>query len=223
MAQVTIGVKTGAGSVSINTDDLPLEVFEAAVVLGLKELVHKGMSKVTKANIPDDAARKAELLKIATENALELCKSEGEGEDRRYVGKVKLDNKRASGPKVSGAVKTEAMRLARNLVKDEIKKAGMKVSHVAASEITAAAKAYLEAYPDLLKKAEENVKEREAAVKAEGETKKLDIKSIIKVDPKLVAKAAEKNAKAKAGKGETISAAQAGQVNKRQKPQATAH
>lgn len=221
MAEVSIGVKNGAGKVSIDTDQLPQEVYEAALIEGLKVLVHKGMSKLTKANIPDDEARKAEIFKVASENAIELCKKDESG---AYAGKVKLDSRRASGPKVSGEVKTEAMRLARNLVKDEIKKAGMKVSHVAASEITTAAKQYLEAYPEILVKAAKNVEERKAAVTAEG-AKKVDIKSIIKVDPKLVAAAEAKKAKAKK-KDEPISATQAGQVQARSKPKAsqpTAH
>lgn len=222
MAQVTIGIKNGAGSVSIETDDLPAQVYEAALIEGLKVLCHKGMSKLTKANLPDDEARKAEIARVAQANAAELVKKDADG---NYVGSVKLDSRRASGPKVSGEVKTEAMRLARNLAKDEIKKAGIKVSHVAASEITAAAKMYLEAYPHLLETAKKNIEERKAATTAEGE-KKVDIKSIIKIDPKLVAKANEKNAKAKAskakGEAEPISAAQAGQVQKRSKPTATA-
>jgi hypothetical protein len=39
-----------------------------------------------------------------------------------------------------GPVRTECLRIARNLVKEELKRQGIKVHHVEASEITAAAK-----------------------------------------------------------------------------------
>src|SRR3546814_3687824 len=78
-----------------------------------------------------------------------------------YEGKVKITGA-AKVKKASGAVMTEAMRLARNLVKDAMKANKIKISTVKASEITKAAKALIEADASILATAESNLKAREA-------------------------------------------------------------
>ena len=60
-----------------------------------------------------------------------------------------------------GPVRTECLRIARKLVKDELKAQGIKVSHVEASEITRAAK-------DLISKDRTIFKEARANLKAQG-------------------------------------------------------
>lgn len=193
MAMLQVPVVKGKASVEIDTDKIPQDVYEYALLLGLKTLVNRGMSKVTKSAHPDEAELKAKAMEIAEKQVQDIL-----------AGKVRMTG--ASKSKVSGAVKTEAMRIARNLVKDELKRAKIKISHVDAKDITAAAKALVESDPDIIAKAEAAVKEREST------PIKIDIKSIAKVNP---AKKAKDDAE-KADK--PLSAKQAGKTATRAKP-----
>lgn len=205
MSMVTVPLSKAKvkSSIELDTDSLHEDVYREALIIGLKTLLTRGTSKLTE--ISDEASRKAELEKIAAEN-LEKCK---EGTIRFTAGKAK-------GPKVSGAVNTEAMRLARAAVKDSLKAAGMKISHYAASDITAAAKALLEDDPTILEQAKVNLEAR-AAVPV-----KINV-SAIPTDAKKVAAAEAKKAKGKT-KGDSLSAKQAGLPTKRKgQTSATAH
>lgn len=195
-AEITFALKNGAGEVSVDTSKLPDDVYREALMQGIKVLAERAMSKITKAAYPDEAERKAAIHAKALVNIEDM-----------YAGKTKITGQKAV--KVSGVVKTEAMRLARNLVKDAIKRANKKISHYKASEITTAAKALLEQSPEILATAEANLKAREAA------PAKINVMSLIKEDPALVAKAEADNAKKKANK--PLSAKQAGKVQPRTK------
>ena len=130
------------------------------------------------------------------------------------TSKIKFTGgKKKSG--ATGAVMTEARRLAKALVKDELKRAGIKISHVEASEITKAANLYLESEHGqaLVEKAKANLAEREK-ISIAGD---VDVTKVIAISPELVAKAEAK--KAKSG---TLSAKQAGMVKKKAKPEAHA-
>ena len=100
---------------------------------------------------------------------------------------------------------TEARRLAKALVKDELKRADIKISHVEASEITKAANLYLESEHGsaLVEKAKANLAEREKV--SIGDT--IDVTKVIAISPELVAKA-----NAKKAKNGTLSKTQAGKV-----------
>jgi len=197
MAELQIPITKAKGHfVTIDTDTIPADVYAEAMLQGLKVLVNRGTSKITKAAYPDAA----ELLEAAVAKANEQV-------ELINTSKIKFTGqKKAAG--ITGAVKTEAMRLARNLVKDEMKRQGIKISHVEASEITKAAKELLEAMPDLIETAKANIEARNAVPVA----KAIDLKGLIKTSPELVAKAEAK--KAKAG---TLSKTQAGRVAKRTK------
>lgn len=194
MAILSVPVTKGKASIDIDTDALPDAVYQEALLQGLKVLVNRGASKVTKAAHPVEDDMKAKAMEVAAAQ-VEAIKT----------GKIKFTGQKAS--KVSGAVKTEAMRLARNLVKDAIKANGGKISHYEASEITKAAKELLDADASLLTMAEDNIKARESI----GKTEKIDL-SKIAVSDKLVAKAEAK----KKGDG-TLSAKQAGKVKTKAK------
>lgn len=194
---MSIPLKNGAGNVEVDTARLPDDVYREAMLQGLKVLAERSMSKITKEAYPDEAERKAAIK----------AKAEANVEDM-YNGKVKITGK-AAVKKASGAVMTEAMRLARNLVKDAMKANKIKISHVKASEITAAAKALLDADPSILATAEANLKAREAT------PVKIDITKLVHTDPGLVAKDEAKRAAAKADK--PLSAKQAGKVAPRAK------
>lgn len=195
---MTIPVTKGKGTVDIDLASIPEAVYAEALRLGLKELVNRGMSKITKAAFPnDEEGMKAAAMAQAAKNVEAI-----------NTGNIRF----SSGTKskgISSEVKTEAMRLAKALVKDSLKRDGMKISHIPASEITAAAKDVLEAHPSLIAQAEANIAERKAT------TIKVDVTKLVKVDPALVAKAEEKKAKTKAA-GQ-LSAKQAGKVAPRGK------
>lgn len=194
---ITIALKNGAGTVEVDASRLPDAVYREALMQGLKVLAERAMSKITKEAYPDEAQRKAAIK----------AKAEANVEDM-YAGKTKITGE-AKVKKSSGAVMTEAMRLARNLVKDAMKANKIKISHVKASEITTAAKALLENDPSIMTTAEANLKARAAT------PIKIDIASLIHTDPALVAKDEAKKAKEKAEK--PLSAKQAGKVAPRAK------
>ena len=193
---VTVPLKNGAGEVRVDTRSFNDEVYKEVLLQGIKAIAERNMSKLTKEAYPVEAERKAAILAKAQANVKAMAE-----------GTIKITGKTIK--KVSGAIMTEAMRLGRNLVKDAMKANKIKISHVKASEITAAAKALLESDPSIVATAEANLKAREAT------PMKINIASLIHVDPELVRKDEAKKAKEKAEK--PLSAKQAGKVAPRAK------
>jgi len=181
MSKIKIPVTKGEVELEVDSDLVPQHVFEYIVALGLKTLLNRGTTKVTKALIPDETMRKGEAIVIAEAQLAAI-----------YAGKIRM----TGGVKVkaaSGEVNTEAMRLARIIVKDTIKADGGKVSHYDAKEITKAAKDYLNADPSILEQAKANIEARKTVKPKVA----IDVKSIA-VSTKKVADAEAKKAKAKA-------------------------
>jgi len=189
-----IPVVKGKSYLEINTDDLPIHVYREALVQGLKTLLNRGQTKLTKEAYPDPEDLKAKAMEVAADTL-----------ENMYKGKIRVMGGAAKSDKVPREVMTEARRIARNLVKEELKRSGVKVSYVESSEITKAANALLAADPDIIKQAEEEVEKR-AQKKV-----KIDIASI-PISQKKV-KAAEDRKKDK-----TLSAAKAGKVQARGRP-----
>lgn len=197
---IAVPVPKGKGTITVDIAKLPSDVYREVVLQGLKVLLGRSMSKITKANLPDDEVRFNEA-RVQAEKNLEAM----------YEGKVKITGA-PKAEKVSGKVMTEATRLAREKVKQAIRDSGGKISHYKASEITAAAKEMIKADPSFIEQAKQLLEMRE-----KGETK-IDIMALIKADPNLVAKdEAEKAEKAK-----QLSAKQASIPAKR-KPRPEAH
>jgi hypothetical protein len=194
---IAIPLKNGAGSVDVDTAKLPDDVYREALLQGLKVIAERAMSKITKEAYPDEAERKAAIKAKAQANV-----------DDMYLGKVKITGQ-ATVKKASGAVMIEAMRLARNLIKDTMKENKIKISTVKASDITAAAKQLIANDPSIVTTAEANLAARAAT------PIKIDIMALVHADPELVAKAEAKAAKAKAEK--PLSKTQAGKVAPRAK------
>ncbi len=207
MATLNVPITKAGSSLSIDTDALPEEAFRAVVEAGLKALLNLGMSKILTKGLEGDKlseARAAALAK-ATENL-----------DNLKAGKVKRGRataKDANGNKVSGPVMTEARRLAKEVVKNEIRAAGMKISHIEASVITKAANELIAADPSFITKATENLEAR-SQVKTT-----INISTLVHESPKLVAKAE----KAKAERKTQLSAKQAGKVAPRKSRDAGAN
>lgn len=180
-------------------NDLPPEVFAMVVKEGLKTLLNSRMSK-----LPAPTKLEGEAAEEAKEVALAKAK---ENFDDMMAGK--LVKRSASSSKAAGvprAVMTEAIRLAKEVAKDLIRKAGMKISHVPAKDITAAAKQFVEDDPSYIEKATVALAER-----ATVPSTTLDITALIKESPKLKAEAEARNA---AKKEKVLSAKQAGIVAK---------
>lgn len=229
MAQLAIPVSKGKGTVTIDTDEISEEVYQAALMEGLKLLVNTGKTiKAAQKGLEGDALAKAQAaaLQAAQENADELHKKrpvkDADGNPKmdtngapvyEYAGKVKLPGRKATKSGVPGTVMTEARRVARNLVKDAIKRNNGKISHYEASEITKAANELIAADPTILAQAEKNLAER-----AKVDSLAINVVDLIKPSDKLVAAAEAKAAKAKADKP-PLSAAQAGKVAPRKKGQ----
>lgn len=191
--------KGKAGYVEIDTASITdMDTYTEALRLGLEVLVNRGMSKETKASHGGDEAKlAASCMKIAEANLKNILE-----------GKIKYATKKATAKDgITRDVVNEARRLAKAIVKDQLKAQGFKLAHVGAPAITAAANEYLEADPSLYDQAKKNLEERSKAIV------KIDLKSKIKVDPKLVAKEA-----AKRSKGKSLSSTQAGKVAPRAKP-----
>jgi hypothetical protein len=207
MATLNVPITKAGSSLSIDTDALPEESFRAVVEAGLKALLNLGMSKILTKGLEGDqlSAAQAAALAKATENL-----------DNLKAGKVKKGRataKDANGNKVSGPVMTEARRLAKEVVKNEIRAAGMKISHIEASVITKAANELIAADPSFITKATENLEAR-SQVKTT-----INISTLVHESPKLIAKAE----KAKAERKTQLSAKQAGKVAPRKSRDAGAN
>lgn len=208
-----IEIKGGVGKVSINISKLHDTSYKMAMIEGLKSVINSvGMSKilpgVTKLEGKAKEERVAAILKQAAQNVEAL-----------YAGSVSKKGK--AGAKASGAEQTEAMRLAKMLVKDHIRNSGQKIGAYTAKEITEAAKKVLEGNPRLYEQAKANLAERAAEAKSTGG---LDLTALfgakassdeVKAKPKVPPKP-------KAAKDKTLSAKQAGLVAPRAKPTAGA-
>lgn len=208
-----IKLKGDVGEVECDPSKIvDMDIYQFIFQTGLETLVNKiGMSKlaagITKAQGEDKVKRTEAII----EQALKTIQAMYDGD---------LKGAKATSKK-SGAVNTEAMRLAKAVVKDTLRSAGYKIGAFDAKEITAYAKEVLKSNPNLYKTAEENLKAR-----AELPVKGLDVKSILgertgdetlKAKPKVPPKP-------KAKKGDVLSAAQAGKVAPRSKPTGqTAH
>lgn len=204
MPEIQIAVTKGKSTVTIDTDLIPQEVYAAALAEGLKAFVNKGMAKITTKGLTGTELEKAQAaaMKKARENA-----------DAILAGTIKLPGKKAAKG-TSGVVMTEARRLAKNYIKDEIKRNNEKVSDYEAADITKAANALLETPvgKTLIETATANIAEREKTT-LKGV---IDISALISASPKLKAKNAEKRAKEKANA--PLSATQAGKVAPKAKP-----
>lgn len=193
MSIFKVPVVKSKGFVEIDYANIPDEMLRHVVAAGLKVLINGGTSKITKSTYPNEAELQSVSQAKAEERAAELI-----------AGTLKVAGAKAKG-KTPAKVMTEARRLAKAYIKDQMREQGLKISHYDAKEITAAANDLLESMPELIAQAEANIKAREETPVAT----KLDLSSLMKVNPTKVAKATEANEKKKA-----LSAKQAGMTVK---------
>lgn len=205
---VHIPITKGKTTLAVNVDDIPDDVYTEVILQGLKVLLNRGTSKVTKEHYPKEAEMKAKANEVAAKQ-LEMVMT---SQIKFTGGKAKADGK------TPAKVMTEARRLAKIIVKEELKKLGIKPAHVEPKDITMYANQYLDSGSDAslltIEQARKNIEERETLTIGEG----IDLKSIA-ISDKLVAKAAKK--KADAAKDKPLSAKQAGKVKARTKGEAS--
>ncbi len=204
MAILSVPITKGKGAIDIDTSLIPEDVYAEALLQGLKVLLNRGASKITKETYPVEDELKVAAMAKANEQV-----------EMVMTSKIKFTGSKAS-TKASGEVMTEARRLAKNVVKDEMKRAGIKISHVEPKEITRVANELLASDPSLIETAKANLEARKAIPVSD----KISIKSLIKESPELIAKAEAKKAKDKASR--PLSKTQAGKTKARAKPQAQA-
>ena len=207
MSTMNIKVTKAGKSLEVNLQDLPDEAYQFVLQKGLEALLNARMSKVLTKDLEGEklAEAQAAALKIAEENLSNLKAGK--------ITKARGGAKDANGNKVAANVMTEARRLAKEVVKNEIRAAGMKISHVEASVITKAANELIAADPAFIEQAKANIESRSQVKSA------INIAEFVHESPKLVAKAEA----AKAERKTQLSAKQAGKAAPRKKkaPEAT--
>ncbi len=189
-----IKINKAGTHLDVDTGRFSEEVYAHIFVKGLEPLLNARMSKIHVKDLEGEelAAAQADALKIAEENLNNLY--EGKITRGRAAAKTK------DGKKVDREVMTEARRLAKEIIKDEIRAAGKKPSHFEPSEITKAANSLLEADDSIIEKAMANIAARKEVKTAH------NLVGMLHESPKLLAKANERKLERKA----TLSATQAG-------------
>ena len=210
MGIMNIKVTKANRTIAVDTSELPDEAYQFVLQKGLEALMNARMSKVLTKDLEGDKLAEAQeaAAKIAEENLANLKAGK--------ISKGRGGVKDANGNKVSAVVMTEARRLAKEVVKNEIRSHGMKISHVEASQITKAANELLAVDPSFIEQATANIEGRKAVKSA------INIADLVHESPKLVAKAE----KAKAERKTTLSAKQAGKAAPRKAksaPEQVAH
>jgi len=210
MGIMNIKVTKANRTIAVDTSELPDEAYQFVLQKGLEALMNARMSKILTKDLEGDKLAEAQeaAAKIAEENLSNLKAGK--------ISKGRGGTKDANGNKVSAVVMTEARRLAKEVVKNEIRAAGMKISHVEASVITKAANELIAADPSFIEQATANIEGRKAVKSA------INIADLVHESPKLVAKAE----KAKAERKSTLSIKQAGKVAPRKAkaaPEQVAH
>lgn len=193
MAKYQIPCVKGKQSREIDSGELPIEVYTYCFLVGAKSVLNR-MAKVVRSAYDSEAEFQAAALAKFEENI-----------EAAMAGKIRMVGFK-TGTKTPGKVMTEARRIAREVVKQQLRDAGEKLSQYDAKDITEAANALIAEDASYIKEAEANIAERaEKASKV-----KVDVTKIAK-SPKKVAKlAAEASAKK-----EALSKAQAGATRAR--------
>ncbi len=195
----------GGGELEVQADiigKLGDTSYDEILFLGLKAALSKGLDKA----VGVVKGLSADQLEVAKAKGVEKAKANLEA---LISGTAKTSKKKAV--KTDRALQSEALRIAREMVRNGLIAAGEKVSYRPLSEITLAAKALIEANPTILEMAQANMDAAANATKAVSE-KLAEIVKTVKPSDKLIKAAAEKKAKAAADK--PLSAKQAGKTKK---------
>lgn len=178
---IEVNVPKAKTKLKLNWDSLDLDTKLAIIQAGAEKIVQAATAKITKKDEPDET-KMAVLALEAAEEKLEQIHS----------GKWKPGRKASVG-KVAGVVMTEARRLAKNIVKAQIKAANQRISDYEAKAITEAANLYLSEHEELIAQAQASIEASKNLASAAA----VNV-AAIPVSPSKVAKNNEKKAAAKA-------------------------
>jgi len=175
-------------SIEVDESDLSDEMFKLVVAEGLKVLLNAKMStiKTTGKEGEELANLQAEAYAKAETNLSDL--KAGKVSKGRATSKITKDGKKIAGP-----VLVEARRRAKEIVRNELRAANVRISLVAASDITKAANAFLETDAG-----QQIIVDAEAAIAARAGVKSgLNILDMVKESPILVKRAETEKAERK--------------------------
>lgn len=197
--------KAGKGSTLTVTKEeigaLSDSAFAAIVAAGLKVMLNANMSKFPTTGLEGEelATQQAKIMEKAEENKAKVLA--GEVKSRGATATA------ADGTKVPGPVMTKARQLAKEIVKDELRKAGIRISLVAPTDITAYANKLLADDPSYIAEATKLIEETKAKAADKGSVIARLAELGISESPILVQKA--EKAKAAKAKDKPVSAKQA--------------
>lgn len=197
--------KAGKGSTLTVTKEeiaaLSDGAFAAIVAAGLKVMLNANMSKFPTKDLDGDelSTQQAKIMEKAAENKAKVLA--GEVKSRGATATA------ADGSKVPGPVMTKARQLAKETVKDELRKAGIRISLVAPTDITAYANKLLADDPSYIAEATKLIEETKAKAADKGSVIARLAELGISESPILVQKA--EKAKAAKAKDKPVSAKQA--------------
>lgn len=144
MTTFTIKITKAKANLDVVWEDLPDPVKLRIIEEGLGKMLNGATAKETSSTTPDEAVRAANAMALAEKKLASLKSGQ-------------LKTKASRDGKVAGVVMTEARRLAKNIIKAQIKAAGKKISDYEAKAITEAANKYLEKHPELIEAATASV------------------------------------------------------------------
>jgi hypothetical protein len=212
----------------VNTDHIPNDSMIELVKLGLDVALHRRMSNQPSATYMKGLAEAAEAGDTDAANELAGHAESGRKiaqENLQKILKGEMTTRKAAASKVSKEerkAQTLALNNARAKTRDWIVAQGKRISHFKASQITEAAKQYLEAHPEMLDEARAAIAAAEAKPT---EAADLAIFAKLSESPDAVKreKAARAKAKAKRDEDKVLSAATADKVAPRRRPDPVLH
>ena len=180
-------IPKGKAFLDVDTSQFNEEMYSGCFMHGLIPTLCKGLDKIKTQGLEGEELEKAQqaAMDLAQENLQKL-----------YDGEFRFT--RAKAKKISGKVRTEALRDAKVVAKSVIRASGEKISHYTARQITEMAEYILEQNPDMLEEARKRLEEQEAKSSGKIEELKINLKGKLTPDPKRVNAAEDKKRKAKA-------------------------
>ncbi len=188
---IDVNVPKAKTKLKLNWDALDLDTKLAIIQAGVEKIVQASTTKATKADYPDEKQLAEVALSMATKKLEEI-----------QEGKWKPGRRASTSGKVPGVVMTEARRLAKNIIKAQIKAANQRISDYEPKVITEYANLYLQDHEELIAQAQKSIED----------SKKLAEKAA--VDVSAIPVSAVKRAKNEARKAEARAATEAKNAGK---------
>lgn len=148
-------VKAGKGyTIRVDLSQVPTEMYIDALAKGLKAQLNSGMSKL-------DSTKDMTGTELEGQREAIMAKA-NENLDKLYNNKLRKSPATKQKSDVPQAVMAEARRIAKIMIKDQIKREGKKkVSLIPAKVLTAAANKLIADQPSILKRAADNIAKRD--------------------------------------------------------------